>query len=376
VRTAILAWLVTAAGAQTFPFPGPGHYVSTAAGYGHQSTITLGNTSQIPASQSNFTVLVCANMTLGNGNACPAASGLRVTGSGGYVTSSSGYDIVFSTTVCSSPTLMSWEMPSYTGSSGAMEAWVLVPSLTAAGSFYMCAGNPAIATFQGGATGAAWNGNYQGIWHLPNGSTLSASDSTSNGNNGTISGVSAAAGQIDGGASFGGSGYINVGAGSSLNITGHITIAAWVNTTSGGNNSNIFGAYQGGSPYTGYGFAIGASNGDGKVQYWSSAAGGWVESTGTVNNGNWHFIAVSFDGTYANFYIDGSASGSPAADAPESNAITRTIGAGAGGGFNNWYGTLDEIEVLNTSLSASWIATEYNNQNTPSSFLTIGTLAP
>ena len=40
----------------------------------------------------------------------------------------------------------------------------------------------------------------RGVWHLPNGTSLSASDSTSHQANGTISRGTAVAGEIDGGA--------------------------------------------------------------------------------------------------------------------------------------------------------------------------------
>jgi hypothetical protein len=34
---------------------------------------------------------------------------------------------------------------------------------------------------------------------------------------------------------------------------------------------------------------------------------------------------------------------------------------------------MDEVRLSSTALSANWIATEYNNQNTPGSFYTLGT---
>src|SRR5690606_31104823 len=52
---------------------------------------------------------------------------------------------------------------------------------------------------------AVWT-EYAGVWHLPNGTTLTANDSTSNGNDGTVNSASATAGVIGGGASFGASG--------------------------------------------------------------------------------------------------------------------------------------------------------------------------
>ena len=41
-----------------------------------------------------------------------------------------------------------------------------------------------------------------------------------------------------------------------------------------------------------------------------------------------------------------------------------------GGQYFN--GSLDEVRISNTVRSADWIATEYNNQSSPSAFYTIG----
>jgi hypothetical protein len=65
-------------------------------------------------------------------------------------------------------------------------------------------GNSSITTDQSNPT-AVWDVNFKGVWHLPNGTILSANDSTSNGNNGTINGATATTGEIAGGASFNGS---------------------------------------------------------------------------------------------------------------------------------------------------------------------------
>ena len=47
------------------------------------------------------------------------------------------------------------------------------------------------------------------------------------------------------------------------------------------------------------------------------------------------------------------------------------LGSDSGGGsvFN---GLIDEVRISNTARSPSWILTEYNNQNNPSTFYTIG----
>jgi hypothetical protein len=345
------------------------------AGYGYQATITLGNSSQIPASQTNFTVLVCANLTMGNGNSCPTVSGLAVTGSGGYVTNSSGYDIVFSTTACSSPTLMNWEIPTYTGSSGAMEAWVLVPSLAAGGSFYMCVGNSAITTFQGGAAGAEWNSSYLGVYHLPNGSTLSANDSTSHANTGTPSSAPAVAGQIDGGVNFAGTGYVDA---AQIAPATSVTLSAWVklNSTTQGTYSCIVMqdyASSATSPYIAYGLE--ATDNGSSTWVWQSNMGGTqhlIQKSGALDT-NWHYIVgVSTSGSQI-LYFDGSvvASGSATGSLSYSTGHFRI-------GQNEWgnplNGIVDEVRVANVPLSANWVTTEYNNQKAPASFLTVGGL--
>jgi len=38
-----------------------------------------------------------------------------------------------------------------------------------------------------------------------------------------------------------------------------------------------------------------------------------------------------------------------------------------------WDGKIDEFRIYNGMLSAGWISTEYNNQNDPASFYTVGT---
>jgi hypothetical protein len=348
------------------------------AGYGYQGVITLGNSSQIPASQSNFTVLVCANMTLGDGNGCPTVSGLAVTGSGGHATSLYGYDIVFSSTACSSPTLMNWEMPTYVGSTGAMEAWVLVPSLTASGSFYLCVGNSAISAFQGGATGAAWDSNYVSIWHLPNGSTLSLADSSANADTGTNGGVvTAAAGQIDGGANLPATTNSVVMGAKTVN-TSPGTVSLWMYVPTLPGAASTIGGFQQG--YVGGAcdkiLYLDAAN---KLHFYAYNGSSQITSTpsAALSQATWTYVVGSVGASGEFAYINGAQVGTNAntgsyasytgADISLGNACS-----GAGGALLAF--SADEYRVSTTQRSANWIATEYNNQSAPSSFLTVGSL--
>ena len=89
----------------------------------------------------------------------------------------------------------------------------------------------------------------------------------------------------------------------------------WIRTTSntsGGKRELLIDKFNRGTPnYDGYALAI--SNN--KLHFYSRNGGstnGWstTYSTATVNDGNWHHVAVSFDGTNGTYYIDGQASGS------------------------------------------------------------------
>ena len=76
-----------------------------------------------------------------------------------------------------------------------------------------------------------WDTNYKGVWHLPNGTSLTANDSTNNANNGTLSGTppTATVGQIDGGASFNGTNnYVTLLPSFFSTITGDFTTSFWV----------------------------------------------------------------------------------------------------------------------------------------------------
>src|SRR5438477_6543923 len=82
--------------------------------------------------------------------------------------------------------------------------------------------------------GSNWDSSYRAVYHLRDGATLSAGDSTAGGNNGSlVNGASATAGQVGGGASFtaANSQYIDLGNSPSIEIAGAITVEAWIKYT-------------------------------------------------------------------------------------------------------------------------------------------------
>ena len=187
-------------------------------GYSQRRTITIPAQTTNTSTLSNFPIVISGTFTYLS----------TVTASGGVVTSTSGYDIIFSTNSSGSP-LLNWETEKYVGATGEVQLWVKMPTISSstAQTLYMYYGNSSVTVFQSTATGT-WDGNFGGVWHLKNTTTLSATDSTSNGNAGSVTSVSAAQGKIDGAGSFGGTpSQIDVGSNSSVQPTSAGTFSIW-----------------------------------------------------------------------------------------------------------------------------------------------------
>lgn len=344
--------------------------ICSASGYSYQRQITINGATYNPATQSNFTVLLCAN---GSSPCDTSVAGLNESGLGAHVTNSNGYDIVFSSTACTSPTLMSWEMENYVASTGEMEVWVLVPSLTTSNqTIYMCYGNNNISSFQGGVAGSAWNSNFVGVYHLGNGSSLSLVDSTSNGLTLTNFGATpAVAGPILGAASFNGSTQYLENAAMTLSSNPDFTASFWEkgSTAACGNASMSFQTLGSGSRFwvhspfcdgTMYWDAGGFSNGRVSTSY-GPYAGAWTYVT-LVSKGDNSFGAI---------YLNGSSVASRGVGEMPSSLADFQIGNGDTNAYF-FTGSLAEMRISKTVESADWITTEYNNQSSPSTFETFG----
>ena len=157
--------------------------VHAQSGYNYTRAVTISHTKVPNTDQVSFPVLFNSTDPL-----------LETTSNGGHVTNANGYDIIFTSDAAGTEKL-NHEIESYNGSTGQFIAWVQVPTVshTSDTVIYLFYGNSAVTISQENKTGV-WDSNFHGVWHLPNGTTLSANDSTSNGNNGTINGPHATAG--------------------------------------------------------------------------------------------------------------------------------------------------------------------------------------
>jgi hypothetical protein len=216
-------------------------------------------------------------------------------------------------------------------------------------------------------------------WRFDEGQGATLLDSSGNGNHGTLNlGTS---GQIEAGSvkinantpwyngregkqnyslNFDGSDdYVNLDAYKENFNIDTFTISAWVNLDVLKNYSRVFGTFHSG--YTGYRFLIN-SNGTLTFLMTNNSDGSLTgkTSSGSIDISNWHFVAITKNGTTLKFYIDNR-------NAEEFTLTESTIRDGAecriGYESNNGAyldGQIDEVRIYNYALTPLQIKTEYN----------------
>ena len=230
------------------------------------------------------------------------------------------------------------------------------------------AGNASAQSSSAGATTAAGSTYSDAIladspvayWRLGEASGTSAADASGTGHTGTYAattlGVAGAlTGDSDTAATFNGS-----TSAIAFNVTGGIptanaarTVESWVKTTST-TASDVIG-YGTQTSNQDFALRISASGGVSFQSHGPTNAFG-----GTVNDGSWHLVDLTYDGTTMKAYIDGAQQGS--------NYTPGTLATGTGSGrIAVWSAflasTLDEVAVYGSALSASQILAHYNARN-------------
>ncbi len=139
------------------------------------------------------------------------------------------------------------------------------------------------------------------------------------------------------------------------------TWVVWAKTSTVGTQWLIASGGEGADTTVGVDMIIQA---DGTVRVFSGTAGGerlLGDSTTTVDNGAWHFIALTFDGVNGKIYVDGGGAEVNTSWTPyisDNNLFMAKRGERASGYLN---GNLDEIGIWNRSLSDGEILQLYNN---------------
>lgn len=224
---------------------------------------------------------------------------------------------------------------------------------------------------------AVWS-DYIGVWHLNTDPTSSLIDSTGNGHNGTSAGSMTSgdvvAGKIGNALDFDGTDdYIAVPDHADLDsASGNLSISYWGNRTTSGVDGFVWKK------------GTGNTNGLGWGDYYNTDTAGWFRcDDGTndiyvslaITNGSWQLHHQVVDrsaniSTYLNGATDGAAKSATALGSMANSYDLWFMRSILGTAYME--GKLQEVRVSTNALSSNWISTEYNNQNSPSTFYSTG----
>ncbi|MCD4812338.1 T9SS type A sorting domain-containing protein [bacterium] len=221
-----------------------------------------------------------------------------------------------------------------------------------------------------------WSNSFVAVWHMhdtPTGGAGDIAESTANPNAGTSTSMAgnSVGGQIGNALNFDGvSDYITVANHSTLQITGTLTMSAWINLA----NDELMeydvivtkkNAWDDG---TGYYLELYPMGNDIDV---ASSGLSWQNFDIGDFTTNWHLVTGTINNTTASAFFDGNATGSAAVNALVSGTEAVTIGR-QGNGTYDFTGQLDEIRLSTIVRSAGWMATCHNNQSSPAAFYNVG----
>ena len=341
---------------------------AAALGYAYQKTITIDHDQVSGGSDLyNFPVLI-------NISSSPDRDGLENVAYGGYVEDTDGYDIIFTD---ENYNKLDHQVETYTATNGNLVAWVRIPVLSVSSdvTIRILYGNPQISLDP--SVKSVWKPAYQAVWHMgdnPGGAAPQLKDAAQS-NDGTSNGGmligNLVAGSFGNAIHFDGSDdFFDVGAG--ISPARNFTEQCWMQV---GNQLDAgyhgFLGYENGTtdqraPSLWIFDQDQIHGGFGDNSDWCS----WISGSVLINDGvTWNHIVTTFDGTNYKLYVNGSEvfnDGSWAGRIPY-NTPVQDIGR-----VDNYFtGNLDEVRVLSEALSPGWIATEFNNQDDPSTFYSV-----
>lgn len=345
-------------------------------GYTWRASITIDNTKVAGAANlTNFPVLIS-----GTYDGTGGEPDLRDFANGGDVQSASGWDIRFETT---GGTQLDHEIESYTASTGAVVIWVEVGTVDYNDDtvFYMFWGKGGLGASEENVAGT-WNSGYMAVWHLNEAVTDESTssdvhiDSTSYNNHGDQNYNDDIAGKFANGQDLDGTNDVITATDSnSLDIGGDkMTISAWIFPDVVTSIRAIAGkphAATHTSPYWKYSLAIVLTS---DLDYRIDSTEKY-STTNPIPAASWSYVVGTYDGADMRLYDDGGyLTGIAKTGAIQNSAIDFRMGTNVDGG-EDFDGIIDEVRISNVQRTGDWITTEYNSQNSPSTFYGIGTPA-
>ena len=178
--------------------------------------------------------------------------------------------------------------------------------------------------------------------------------------------------------------YVRVSDDPSLDMTDGFTIAAWIYleqyfewasiVTKGGVENdggaltpNNYTIHQSGPSVSGSEFGHLRFTGS------SPALPLFLESDTQIPLDEWHYVAITYDGTTLRFYLDGISDGSGNLPGPlDPNDDPLHIGVDFPGGDEYWDGQIDEFRIWNKALKPTHIQAAMNGHSSPKASALVG----
>ena len=304
---------------------------------------------------------------------------IKITGSDELFTyaQADGDDILF--TEDDGQTKIPHEIEEYDNSGQVAVLWVKTDlSSSSDTEIYMYYGNSTCGDQQ--EVTDVWDSDYYLVQHL-NESSGAYYDSTSNNNDGTAYGgmTRGVTGKIGDAARFDGlNDYIQLP--SSNNLTGDnlqtCTSECWFKTTGTG-AEYTFAIKRSVTQSTLISLTVnnsGAGNAGALIRNKTNTAHSTLNYDGGYNDGDWHYLVAVVDGDDRYIYIDGTQrdTDSDGMQSVSGNSAYASIGAFTAAHSTSFDGDLDEVRFSRSARSADWISTQYNNQDSPSTFSSLG----
>ncbi len=299
---------------------------------------------------------------------------LKTVANGGLVQNASGFDKCLFTS-SALLTLLKFETERWIATTGEVILHIKVdPSSSTDLTIYLAYGDTSISSEQGDPT-SVWDSNFLGVYHLPNGTTLTALDSTTNSRNGTLTNTpTAAAGKIGGAGSFVGASTQHITLGNGINPDA-ITISAWINHSGDYSDTRSVVIRNLASPVS---FSFIRVRTTGKLYMGIRSSAGndrtYDGSGSAMSSGVWYHVVLVYSSSVGLIgYLNGAVDGTFAANGVLQTSSANTyIAEDPVGSFSPWDGQIDEVRISNAARSANWVTTEYNNQSAPYTFYTLG----
>jgi len=149
--------------------------------------------------------------------------------------------------------------------------------------------------------------------------------------------------------------YLSVTQDSAINISGNITLSAWVKQNAQGSYGAIFTKRQVGGSMN---YQLLMRNNTGAIGLGHSG-GSWFYDSTSLPTGSWYHVAATVSSGTVQLYVNGDEKDS--SSGITITGTTQDLIIGATVGYNYFNGLIDEASIFNSALSTSDIQAIYNS---------------